>query len=289
MFCDFISACVLQGNYAELAKALSSGKCPQGLKVSLRLNQIGAAGAKDFAEALRLGNCPQGLRLDLGFNRIGDAGAKDLAEALQLGRCPQGLQLYLSYNHIGDVGAKYLAKALSSGECPQGLQLDLSYSQIGDVGAKFLANALQSGNCRQGLQLVLAYSQIGAAGSKYLAKALRSGKCSFGLKIYGLSADISSLCQKNDGRINFEKIEALLSFITMAGDRRFPGWWFYQMLEPYLPGNNPLDELFASVSSIRKARDDDARDAGHQERPNVYVGNFREETTRCSVACCVIS
>lgn len=218
---------------------------------------------------------------------IGSAGAKYLSEMLQLGGSPRCLRLDLSSNCIGSDGAKYFAEALQSGRCSYGLQLDLHNNQIGDAGAKDLAAALSSGSCRQGLQLKLGLNEIGSAGVEYLAEALWSGKCPFGLKIYGLGAKIESLCQKNDDRIriNFKKREALLSFITMAGDWRFPVSWFCQSLDPYLPGNNQVDALLASVSIIRKARE-----AGHQERPNVDVGHVREEATRCGVAsCCVIS
>lgn len=109
---------------SAFAKALSSGRCPKRLELKIAVGRdLSLTETTELLGAISSGKCPIGLKIN--FNTyFNTAKAILLAEALNSGKCSKGLEIIdFSYVRIGDAGAIALIEAIKSGKCPPGFKI----------------------------------------------------------------------------------------------------------------------------------------------------------------------
>ncbi|MFC3909470.1 hypothetical protein ACFORL_10360 [Legionella dresdenensis] len=145
-----------------LAQALESGNCR--LPLSIFLRYVFDEGVKALVKALTSGKCPNGLHLNISAG-IGKEDLKELVAAIQNPQCPQNLSLRLNCSH--DDAAKTLASAFQSGKCQRGLHVELiNYHNT----ATIMAEVFESGQLPPGFHFK--FSKESNAGAALLANTL---------------------------------------------------------------------------------------------------------------------
>lgn len=139
---------------AFLAATLASGNMPENLSLEFTQCNLDADSACYFSEALKSGLVKKGLHLGFQVNKIRNFGFKDFSDAFASGKCPENLSINLWNNKIGRAGFTYLSKALESGLCPSGLSLNLRCNDLDRESIHLLSNALASGKAPSHLTLI---------------------------------------------------------------------------------------------------------------------------------------
>ena len=155
--------------YTRLATALTSGKCPD----HLRVDTMGVA-VRPFLEALPSGRCPKHLRVSV---LLTSASLPSLCAALQSGGTPDALELRVHAVKVAAVSLPQLHAALRSAQCPTALQLWVSNMEEGSMG--MVCGALVGGEDVGALpaRLTIGFEAIVDCAAERLGMSLVAGRC----------------------------------------------------------------------------------------------------------------